>query len=217
MEKKQAPSYKLTLAVLKALHMKKILLLAAALGLVWNLSNPSSQVVLGPGVMVPEIPVQENLRGRPSHHVGGYEVTDLASFSIKAKVLAKENYRMGREADLSPTDLALGWGNMSDERILQDIEISQSGRFYYWRVKSFPIPRKEIETHSANMHLIPASSSVKSDISSVRAGDIIELTGKLVEVMSEDGWRWKSSLTRNDTGMGACELIWVESIRVVTP
>ena len=29
-----------------------------------------------------------------------------------------------------------------------------------------------------------------------------------------DGWRWRSSLTREDTGAGACELVWVE--RIVT-
>jgi hypothetical protein len=29
-----------------------------------------------------------------------------------------------------------------------------------------------------------------------------------------DGWRWRSSLTREDTGAGACELVWVERIAV---
>jgi hypothetical protein len=28
------------------------------------------------------------------------------------------------------------------------------------------------------------------------------------------GWRWVSSLSREDTGAGACELIWVESLSV---
>ena len=39
---------------------------------------------------------------------------------------------MDRESDLAPVDLALGWGRMSDEAILKDIQISQSGRFYFW-------------------------------------------------------------------------------------
>ena len=125
---------------------------------------------------------------------------------------------MGRESDLSPVDLALGWGNMSDERILSDIEISQSGRFYRWQVDSFPIPRREIETHSANMHLIPANEAVKDEIEKVREGEIIEISGSLVEVLSNnDGWRWTSSLTRTDTGSGACELILVDSFNIVTP
>jgi hypothetical protein len=30
-----------------------------------------------------------------------------------------------------------------------------------------------------------------------------------------DGWRWRSSLTRNDTGAGACEVIFVRDFQVL--
>ncbi len=68
------------------------------------------------------------------------------------------------------------------------------------------------------MHLIPANESVKSTIKKIRQGDLVEISGSLVNVISNNGdWRWSSSLTRNDTGNGACELIWVKSLRIVTP
>jgi hypothetical protein len=35
----------------------------------------------------------------------------------------------------------------------------------------------------------------------------------LVEADGRDGWKWRSSLTRDDTGDGACELMWVEWMR----
>lgn len=184
----------------------------------WSIYNHTGQVKLGPGVMAPATPQQTNLHSSVSHRVKQYDITELAKFDIKAKVLAKKNYLLGREADLSPVDLALGWGNMSDERILEKIKISQSGRFYYWRVDTFPIPRREIETHSANMHLIPANDSVKSAMNQIKQGDIVEISGSLVNVISSNGdWRWNTSLTRNDTGGGACELLWVKSLRIVTP
>ena len=51
------------------------------------------------------------------------------------------------------------------------------------------------------MHLIPATDIVESVIKEIRNGDIIELSGSLVNVQSDsDGWHWKSSQTRNDTG-----------------
>jgi hypothetical protein len=197
--------------------MKRFFLLLLIVGMGWKYYNHSDQVSLGPGVMVNEVPQQENIDSSISYKNDDYTITGVATFRIKAKVLSKENYHIGREADLSPIDLALGWGNMSDESILEQIEISQSRRFYRWHVESFPIPRREIETHSANMHLIPASDSVKSVIESVRKGDIIEISGSLVNVRSNsDDWYWKSSQTRNDTGKGACELIWVESAYIVT-
>jgi hypothetical protein len=198
--------------------MKKLLILLILLGAGWHFYSQPEQVTLGPGVQASETPRQEASRSPDIHRVDNYTITELSDFSIKAKVLSKKNYSLGREADLSPTDLALGWGNMSDESILEKIEISQSGRFYRWHVQSFPIPRREIETTSANMHLIPATDSVSSVLKEIRNGDIVQLSGSLVYVEStSDDWRWKSSQTRNDTGKGACELIWVEQLQIVTP
>ena len=39
--------------------------------------------------------------------IGNARLRPLAGFSIEARVLGREDYRMGREADYSPTDLAL--------------------------------------------------------------------------------------------------------------
>ena len=163
------------------------------------------------------MPMQKGIASSTVYTTGDYTIEEIAEFRIKAKVLSKKNYYLDREADLSPVDVALGWGKMSDERVLEHIEISQSGRFYRWQVDEFPIPRREIETHSANMHLIPASDAVKRVIDKVRKGDIIEITGRLVNVMSNrDAWYWESSQTRNDRGKGACELIWVESADILS-
>jgi hypothetical protein len=198
--------------------MKRIIFVLLIVVGCWSFYNRVGQVQLGPGIMAPTVPQQENIDPPERHRLNQYAITKLAIFDIKAKVLSKKNYQFDREAGLAPTDLALGWGKMSDEHILEKIKISQSNRFYYWRVDSFPIPRQEIETHSANMHLIPANESVKKAIGKIRNGDIIEMSGSLVNVISDDGhWRWNSSLTRNDTGKGACELIWVESLYIVTP
>jgi hypothetical protein len=197
--------------------MKRIVFILLVIGAGWQFYSAGEQVILGPGVMVEEEPYQASISSPASHRIDDYIITEFAEFSIRAKVLSRENYYLGREADLSPVDLTLGWGNMSDESILDNIEISQSGRFYRWQVKSFPIPQREIESSSANMHLIPANEAIASDIKKIRKGDIIELSGSLVNVTAtSDGWRWRSSQTRYDTGNGACELIWVNSLKVIT-
>jgi hypothetical protein len=198
--------------------MKKVIILLLIVFGGWKLLSSPGSVTLGPGVLAGVEPYQDSVEPAVSRSIENYTITDLATFRIKAKVLSRKDYVIGREADLSPVDLALGWGNMSDESVLSNIEISQSGRFYRWQVESFPIPRREIETHSANMHLIPANEAVKDEIEKVREGEIIEISGSLVEVLSgNDGWRWTSSMTRTDTGSGACELILVDSFNIVTP
>jgi hypothetical protein len=149
-----------------------------------------------------------------SFNVKGYSITPLETFDIEARVLSTEHYSFGREADLSPVDLALGWGKMSDEAILKDIKITQSNRFYFWHVDAFPIPRREIETQSANMHMIPADDAIASKLKSVKTGQVVKIKGFLVRADAPDGWHWKSSLTREDTGNGACEVVFVKEITV---
>lgn len=171
------------------------------------------EVPHGPGVLAAESPIQASASssGLVYH---GYQITPLAAFSIKARVLSAQHYTFGRESDLSPVDLALGWGRMSDGTVLSHIDISQSGRFYFWHVEEFPIPREEIETHSANMHMVPATYAIAKQLDSIRPGQIVSFSGQLIEAKASDGWTWRSSLTRNDTGAGACELVYVTALSV---
>ena len=187
------------------------ILLICAMGavLAWR-DRPVAQP---PGILTATDPLQKPIKGTaPVFRKERYTLQALAEFVIEARVLARENYRFDVGAELSPVDLALGWGPMSDSTVLNQINIQQRNRFYYWDADVFPIPRRAIERHSANMHLIPASPIVAQQMSAVRPGHIVRLGGYLVEARREDGWQWRSSLTREDTGNGACELIWVETI-----
>jgi hypothetical protein len=195
--------------------MKKLLIIIFVVMLVRELSGVNSPVVLGPGIKVTDAPIQIDLKqAKPFEHEG-YQITPLAEFKLKGKILSREDYSLGRESDLSPIDLALGWGTMSDEAVLDKIDISQSGRWYRWRVEEFPIPQKDIETQSANMHMIPADDLVEDQLDSAKQGQLVELTGYLIRVEADDGWNWQSSLTRNDTGAHACEVVYVESFQLI--
>ncbi|MGE0385595.1 MAG: hypothetical protein AB7Q97_12750 [Gammaproteobacteria bacterium] len=167
----------------------------------------------GPGVLAPDDPVQADVRGRDAFEHAGYTITPAAKFSVQARILGTERYRVGRAADLSPVDFALGWGRMSDSAVIEQLSISQSNRFYWYRWSDEPpIPSEEIVSHSANMHLIPATPAVASRLLDARVGQRVKLDGLLVRVTARDGWHWNSSMTRDDSGDGACELVWVESV-----
>ena len=71
---------------------------------------------------------------------------------------------------------------------------------------------REIVRSSANMHMIPADAHAARALAQVRAGDNVRIEGWLVEADAPDGWRWRSSLTREDSGSGACEVVYVCSI-----
>lgn len=170
-------------------------------------------VTHGNGVIASQQPTQNSI-SQTSFTLNGYSITPLKSFEMEARVLSARRYSIGREADLSPIDLTLGWGPMSDEAVLSKVDISQSNRFYYWHVDEFPIPRREIEMNSANMHMIPADGRIEKMLKSVRPGEVVRFSGYLVQVNASDGWHWKSSLTREDTGNGACEVVYVKELVV---
>jgi hypothetical protein len=170
-------------------------------------------VVHGAGEIAPNEPVQTN--AHTAHfRLNDFTLTSLANYEIEARVLSKEDYSIGIEAELAPTDLAVGWGVMSDEAVLNKIDISQGNRFFFWHVDQFPIPQHEIEIHAANMHIIPANDTVKRQLSKVRAGQVVRIKGQLIEAKRSDGWHWRSSLTRDDTGSGACELMYATELTV---
>jgi hypothetical protein len=165
------------------------------------------------GTLVQRVPEQTNTSAAAFTYQQ-YSITPLAEFSLEARLLAREDYRFDRGASLSPVDLALGWGPMSDSQVLNQMSISQGNRFYYWHANTLPIPRNAIETHSANMHMIPADEAIAAQLEQVRVGQLIKLEGYLVQANAADGFYWKSSLTRKDTGAGACELVFVKKLIV---
>ncbi len=193
--------------------MKKYLLITLLLFFAWHEWSSRSQFQPD-GVLAVAMPEQREINNAKPFELNGYKITPLATFDLRGRVLSKTDYQLGREAELVPVDVAFGWGRMSDSSVLAKIEISQGNRFYYWRTSDAPIPLREIEMSSANMHLIPADAAVKSKLKSLRAGQLVKLDGKLVRADAADGWHWQSSLTREDVGAGACELVYVESVYV---
>lgn len=182
-------------------------------------SSAGSAVVcqLAPEFSSIDQPRQSDVAGKmPTFRLGTATVSPLAGFSLQARVLSREDYRLGKESDYSPTDLVLGWGPMSEPGMAGKLNVRQGGRWYryQWGSGGPPIALEQIIRHSANMHIIPADQSVAQALGRVDAGDIVRVNGWLVRIDSDDGWHWQSSLSRDDSGAGACELLYVCSLEI---
>ena len=189
-----------------------IAILAAIFG--WNyLHRP---ITYSPGILVSAEPAQTATTDMPFAY-GAYQLTPLAQFTLDARVLHRKIYRWDRQAALVPVDLALGWGPMSDQSVLDQVKITQSMRFYWFEYKlSPPISKEEIISHSTNVHIIPSTPAIASQCKSLRTGTLVHLSGDLVEVTATELGTWKSSLSRTDTGDGACELMWVTEMSILS-
>jgi hypothetical protein len=168
-----------------------------------------------PGVLVSEPPRQTAAAEPGPFEFHGFQLTRRAAFELRARVLSREDYHFGMESKLSPMDLALGWGAMSDQAVLERIEISQGSRWYFTRYQ-LPAPLSDgaMIRSSSNMHLVPADELVGDRMKQVRRGDVVRALGYLVDVAHPSGFRWRTSLRRDDTGNGSCELFYVERFQI---
>lgn len=187
-----------------------ILLLVLGTGIV----GPARIKEHQPGVLTPDEPLQQSAQGKKPWKKNGYLIRPLASFSIRARVLLTDHYSWDRESELSPVDLTLGWGPLSDSKILSTLKLSHGIRHYRWSSQNLVLPYEEINAHMANMHIIPSDQYTENRLKKVIPGDIVSIEGYLIEAATPDGWSWKSSLTRTDAGQGACEVIWADKLTI---
>jgi hypothetical protein len=167
------------------------------------------------GPIAPDDPLQADADGASPAVLGRWRLTPRARYDITARILAREDYRFDRLSDLIPEDLALGWGPMSDNKVIRAFDISQSVRFYSWMPKqALPIPRQAVIEHSANTHVIPADAGVARQLKRARIGQVIHLRGYLVNAVRDDGVYITTSMTRSDSGPGSCEVLLVEQIEI---
>jgi hypothetical protein len=166
------------------------------------------------GPIAPDEPRQTDIEAAPVTTLGRWQLTPRARYDITARILAREDYHFDALAELIPEDLALGWGPMSDNQVLQAFEISQGARFYSWRPKraALPIARQDVIEHSANTHVIPADAVVARELKRLRVGQVVHLTGYLVNGVRNDGAYINTSLTRSDSGPGSCEVLLVQQV-----
>lgn len=204
--------------------MRIIIVLIILAGAGWYFFGDKAE---GPGAIISSAPraaaqklsmppIQKNLAGNQTVKFGYGTLYLLASYEVTARILSRKDYTIGKESTLAPVDLALGWGRMAQPSVLSKLRITQDNRFYhyYWS-NGPPISPQEIITSSANTHIIPANKAVEKSIRQLKKNQIVTLKGFLVryhESKNKSWWEWKSSLTRADSGAGACEVFYVEHV-----
>mgnify|MGYP001331280339 CR=1 FL=1 len=188
-------------------------------GLLWQISLPGPLFPPIPlerpaGMIVAtDPPSQRMLDAAPLQTYHDLSLQPLAEFEFDARLISLAWYGYGAEARYSPVDLGISWGRMSDSAHLDALEWRHGGRFLNYRyAQAPPVPREELDRSIANLHVLPETEAVLRQIEGLRPGQRIAGRGVLVAAQRSDGWRWTSSLRRDDTGAGACELILLSEV-----
>jgi hypothetical protein len=173
-------------------------------------------------IPVSQDPAQEAPAETMGLHVssGGWDctLTPLAAYTLRGVVLGRENYYSGWNTSLSPCDVAMAWGPLTSGKLWKRLSWSQTGRWYYWEYDSdFPYDNTFVGRYSSNTHIIPANANLSRAVRNLGKGDIAELVGELVRVEGKRGEQtvsWASSQSRQDTGDGSCEVLYLRRLKV---
>lgn len=136
------------------------------------------------------------------------QITALAEYELEGLLLFNIAYRKAfDEFQLSPLDLVVSWGPLSDSSVLQKVKFGHGHRVVYLEAQS---PSFNPGLFLSHIHAIPASEKIEHALAALNEDQGVYLKGKLVRV-ERNGWLpWESSLSRTDSG---CEIMWVEEAR----
>lgn len=160
------------------------------------------------------------------------QIDYLAKYDISWRVISIRDY-IGADVirKLWSRDFTIGRRKLWREDYIDKFSWNDmKNRFIYYRLKEWNETRFEREfwwswrqplpssflTNFSNNHPIPANKKIKHLMKKIKEWDVVRLQWYLVYVYWEKDnrkyWRWPSSLVRDDTWDGACEIIYVTDV-----
>lgn len=147
-------------------------------------------------------------------------LTPRARYRTRAWVVAKDQDFDDDAADVLTLDLGLAWGPVASPDLLRSISFHLDTRYLSLRWREvLPLDGPTIMRHVSNHHLVISDAAVRAYLDHVQVGDLVTLEGQLVDVALDgtSGRVVRSSLSRDDLGNGACEVLWVERAEIDRP
>lgn len=145
---------------------------------------------------------------------GDVDIKLLAEYKLKGVVKSKKKYN-DYPSQISKYDIAIAWGDLNREEYDKHIKYTQGSRWYYYNYsRDFPEDGSFIAGNSANVHLVHSNEEILDELRKIRRNDYVNIEGYLIEAVFPNG-PWRSSLTRTDTGDGACEILYVTKVDIV--
>lgn len=183
----------------------------------------SSAPPVGEGMLAGGLPYI-NSPEKNSFRVNDYTYTPSQALEVDARVLAASHYYFDKMSRISPMDLVLGWRELSDEVVLNQISFSTANRTYEWSNPEGIISDEFIKTNTKLVHTIPENERIRQLLKSIRLGDVIFARGYIVNVKSASGLAWRTathlnynsrSTVRKATTAG--DIFFITDLEVINP
>lgn len=178
-----------------------------------------------------QAPIQEELKDdqliKFSREGYQFELTPKFEYDLSAMLVHSFSYDTWYSQDNKnisiPIDLCMIWGDNIKNGIHSDwsSSFSQDQRFCWWRGRGVPISNNAI----SNNHIVLKDDKMLKQLEGLGVGDQVRLVGKLVDMKvtpletgagyADYPTSYVTSVTRDDAGAGACEIIYLEKLEII--
>ena len=139
------------------------------------------------------------------------EVERIEEYAVRARILSKKGY----DNPYAPVDVVLAWGPLLPTETTQEATVLQDDRWGWVMANNNDVPRDILQRNTANTHLITLDRAQREAVSRLRAGQTAYFEGHLANVKFADGKQMNSSVSREDVGNHACEVLVVKKITII--
>jgi len=124
--------------------------------------------------------------------LGHNEALPTGAIDITGRVLARKIYPSEGFGDQLTLDLVLGWGPMSDNRVLDQLSIRQEGRSMQIDPRPGFAPKLD-EAYASALNLSVYSDYYENRpiLEAIRVGDVIRMVGWTLRLRNPQGRTWE--------------------------
>jgi hypothetical protein len=161
-----------------------------------------------PGQVPTQRPPFEVRAGNQTH-----TVTPLYEYRIAGMVVScgfSKNLAEHRNDYLNIMDTGIIWGGNLDPSIYRQVEFDNDGVWLHAQTRDRYAWKKLNDRQLSNNHLLSDDPRLIRQIKALKRGDVISIRGCLVSYSGR-----KSSVSRTDSGSHACEIIWVDELKIL--
>lgn len=165
-------------------------------------------------------PIQEPLNKTPfpfEYRGHRYQIEPVAAYAISGLVVSRNDISSVFDAyhtkdSVDFRDICLVWGSNVGSGVFRKFKFWSMPWSCHYQTDDRAALDSFNESQISNNHLLSADPAIRETISKMEIGDQVRLQGFLVNYWPLEASELvrRTSTTRNDTGNGACEVLWVE-------
>lgn len=209
------------------MRINTILLLAGVLLLsvsFWKRNDLPGNVAFDPAVAEEPKQAPTSRKPFPVEFKGvEYRVEPEFEYDLYGMIVSYRHHgeasRMHRLAHdhLNMADICVVWGKTAESDYLDELDFWNGIFTCNVHTSSSEAWAHFDRTQLSNNHLISSDASIRERVSDIDVGDQVHVRGVLAAYSSDGGGRRGTSTTRDDTGDGACETIFIDEFEIIEP